>query len=763
MSNKVSFPLVIALLREDGTEIPEETTDRLMDGLKTRRTGSKLILLYPGDDPDLSRLVEACNGEGVKSHAFDSAHATEMIELCSTLVWFAEADHRGKLLAYAKALGRSLCTVSSDGTIDGFESVDAKTLDGNDDWLPSVFRAAGLSGDPDLETIFRKTDALATLAAPVTRRWFKWIVFIQALAVFVPVGWLINRFIGLPAGAVATLTLCTIVVLVSMTWWLRWRGMQKTWARARLVAEVARSMIVRASGSGVIARTDLHGIAALRHLRWFSVPSAETNRQEDWIQRYIKDRIDDQANYFAQKQSAAEVERRLLSRWATLLLDIGLVFAVAGTVIYLSSRVLEWTHMPGGSVIPIVLGVAGLICPLGLLVIQLLRTLTELNRRNARYSQQKRVLKEAKERLQATTSEKVAIQIVEETERQLLAEVFEWYFQVETAEHFFQFRSTTSSASGIKLDPKTRRFPIIGKLGGLFGYAGLFVLRVVLGRILWTAIAGIMVIAWISYQHPENPVSKSDIRSIAVILNADGKTWVPSPERLDNGCIFIVHGLWGGIENYKGEPSTYWTRRMANAITTRLEQNSPDIAVVDWNKAARPSEANQMKSGNAIIDDAMDIAAIRPEAQEVGDYLSFRVAEMILDGTIHRDKPLHLIGHSAGGFVVARVANRLKQLGIAPDRIRVTLLDTPEPDSEITVDLAKDFPGSVDYYTSSRLVRFGPGTNFPGIDLIRIETPPGLNVIQAHNYAHDWYIDTISRQDSKEGFSKSPLNRTSPR
>jgi hypothetical protein len=55
-------------------------------------------------------------------------------------------------------------------------------------------------------------------------------------------------------------------------------------------------------------------------------------------------------------------------------------------------------------------------------------------------------------------------------------------------------------------------------------------------------------LAWISYQHPTNPVSKSDIRTLAVIQDADGKPWIPSQDRLENGCVIIVHGLWGRPE-----------------------------------------------------------------------------------------------------------------------------------------------------------------------------------------------------------------------
>jgi hypothetical protein len=414
--NKVSFPRVIAFLREDGTNVPEDAAGHLKAALKLQEADSKVILIYSANDLDVSRLVQGCIGEGVQSRAFAESEI-EMIEACDSLVWLGEGRGHERLLAYAKALGRQVYTVSPDGKIHGHDGLDARHLPPSDDWLPSLFQAAGLSSDADLETILRKADALASLAAPATQRWFKWIIVIQALAVVVPITWLMNSSIGLPAVGVVGLTLGTIVLLMTMMWWLRWRGMQKTWARARLVAEVARSMLVTARCSTLPMLRKVRGVAALRHLRWFCLPGRPCSQQGDWLERYIEDRIEEQENYFAQKQSFAEAERRQLSRWATLLLDISLVFAVAGAVIYLSSRVLEWTHMPGGSAIPIILALAGVICPLGLLLIELLRRLTELNRRNARYAQQRRVLKDAKDRLEAAPSEQAAADIVEETER----------------------------------------------------------------------------------------------------------------------------------------------------------------------------------------------------------------------------------------------------------------------------------------------------------------------------------------------------------
>jgi hypothetical protein len=220
-SNKVSFPRIVAFIREDGANVPDDAVGPLKAALERKDANPKVILICSASDPDVSRLVQSCVGKGVESRTFDAQSEIELIEACDSLVWLGEGRGRERLLEYAKALGRHVCLVSKDGTIQGLEGLAVMTSPGSDDWLPSVFQAAGLDSDADLETIFQKTDALASLAAPVTQRWFRWIVVIQALAVIVPVTWLINRYIGLSNGAVVGITLGTIVLLLTMTWWLR--------------------------------------------------------------------------------------------------------------------------------------------------------------------------------------------------------------------------------------------------------------------------------------------------------------------------------------------------------------------------------------------------------------------------------------------------------------------------------------------------------------------------------------------------------------
>jgi pimeloyl-ACP methyl ester carboxylesterase len=166
--------------------------------------------------------------------------------------------------------------------------------------------------------------------------------------------------------------------------------------------------------------------------------------------------------------------------------------------------------------------------------------------------------------------------------------------------------------------------------------------------------------------------------------------------------------------------------------------------------------------------------------------------------------PIHLIGHSAGGFVVTRIANRLTELGIVsndPSMLHVTILDTPEPDKEVYEELPKHWP--TDFYLTSFNVQPYPfrkvrelaerirgehqDTGRPVLRPIELKErdlqnvcdtkgdPPGfwlrisrkIPIIRgserfwlAHRAAACWFRRTIEDQKAEprdEGFNRSPV------
>jgi hypothetical protein len=251
-------------------------------------------------------------------------------------------------------------------------------------WLTRLFKVAGVPPGAELETIKSKMDALANRAAPLTRRWWKWVLLLQGIAVLVPLAWL-RHPLFVPAGWVAAATFSTVILFVSVNWWLRWRGMQTTWARARLVAEVSRSLFCTRACPRTPALESLDVVPSLHSLREVAgVRSLEPMPSPEWREAYIADRIDAQLDYFVARRAEAERQRSQLSRWGTLMLDIALAFAFAGVVVSLAPQSESWRRILGDFRFEIALGLTGVLAPLILLLVQLLRGVQELNRRTAR-------------------------------------------------------------------------------------------------------------------------------------------------------------------------------------------------------------------------------------------------------------------------------------------------------------------------------------------------------------------------------------------
>ena len=187
---------------------------------------------------------------------------------------------------------------------------------------------------------------------------------------------------------------------------------------------------------------------------------------------------------------------------------------------------------------------------------------------------------------------------------------------------------------------------------GVTSVAGLFLLRVILGRIPWIVASGAAALMWVAYHQPSDASARDQLRPLARLMNAEGKDWVPNQDCLKHGCVVIVHGMLGNIMTDRETKS--WPRSCAQKIEAALGDKAPDICVVDWHEAAETARFTQTalgltKSGEEDL--PVDLAGVRSQAYEVGDLLAFRLITMIMDQkhpTIRRDQPLHLIGHSVG-------------------------------------------------------------------------------------------------------------------
>lgn len=314
----------------------------------------------------------------------------------------------------------------------------------------------------------------------------------------------------------------------------------------------------------------------------------------------------------------------------------------------------------------------------------------------------------------------------------------------------------------------------------------------------------------------------------------NGQPFVFETSRAGKGFVVITHGLytfWAG-------PGS-WLSDMALRIEDRLGPDAPNIAIYDWTEDSDPTgevsptalenlqilsaiysaaglvnaasfglnvfakEAVRIATEEALTaaaeqatgiklhtgadglalaaDILLDAWFIRKFGQSNGQYLAAWVRDQAAVGLINVDRPVHLIGHSAGGFCVGECALFLRnpELPTLPNgkRVvvdRVTMLDTPFP---IRAHLTKvPDPTVVERMVGS----YYGGLALPNTWLVSTTAQNRLGYLGAfwwlrlsvsdggHGLAHRWYRRTIEPAASDtdtalldsftvNGFDLSPL------
>jgi hypothetical protein len=268
-------------------------------------------------------------------------------------------------------------------------------------------------------------------------------------------------------------------------------------------------------------------------------------------------------------------------------------------------------------------------------------------------------------------------------------------------------------------------------------------------------------------------------------LSMGGVPFQFDPARIANGVIVLTHGLKSG-------GSEEWIRNLAARIAAEIPAaQRPNIVIYDWEEDADPNGLS-LPTGSGVIataakrfswvgklagtalttlttaDFMTDMLAIKPMGMRHGVILG---NWLVMEGQanpprVDFSKPVHFIGHSAGGFVVGEAAWILKQKNFIVDRI--TMLDTPLAASHHLTDLPN--PGVVDRYVSSYFgLLESPGTwNLDDTEYQTLMAAfpdgvwallKGLSATLAHDDAHEWYRSTVYPDPGFEfmGFHFSPF------
>ena len=251
------------------------------------------------------------------------------------------------------------------------------------------------------------------------------------------------------------------------------------------------------------------------------------------------------------------------------------------------------------------------------------------------------------------------------------------------------------------------------------------------------------------------------------VLDENGNLFAFDPLKTPNGLIVLTHGLYE-----KGNAD--WLQLMVTSIRDRLASEGklpPNIVIFDWGSLSNPSKASGFDAAHdralesaksaltgipILISDVLlgfvaDIVLVRPYAQSEGQELADWIRTEITNGHIAAGQKIHLIGHSAGGFVVGECGWQLRDLCT---NLRVTMLDTPLP----FFNHVWWYPAAgrkLDRYVSSLLgatewpVTWGSSLegDYDNYRMIFSASPlagPTIPTIAAHSQSHVWYKDTVT-------------------
>ena len=638
------------------------------------------------------------------------------------------------------------------------------------EWASQLFQTLKVKPGEAPASILEGAEAVANQLAPNTRRMWNLILFFQGIAILAPLFWLVvvRERLSVPATAYGVV-FCTLLV-VGICWWVRWRGMQHTWARARMVAEIARSGSVTCKVAPSATPQALAGAPGLQAVAEWILPTDDKPEADLDLRKeaYLKERIRDQLEYYRRKRGEAGNQRRGLSRVVTASLDAALFLAAAGLAISFREDPSRWINWSGSDYI---LGFVGAGLPMLAVLAQLRGAYLELDRRVGRYAQQIEFLESAERQAQVLESESEFNALVTEVERTLLGEVVEWFYQAEHTEPYYRSKVKDLDERDLR-DVATGKAGLLSRIWSGVEYSAGFLGRVLFGRVLVVSASVVLTTLWINYQRgPDDPTIHASLRvedGRLLSPNPGGPYtfWDPQEPNADSGFILIAHGLRDGVDfEATGE---HWMTQMETTLRDRFGNRLPDICLVDWHYSSEPSnDPSGGMVGSApmtlagmppeVAKMANDLTIIRAQGERIGELVGFKLARAIRNKELRQDRPMHFIGHSAGGFVVSQAARVLIELDLAPEDFRITLLDTPLPRVPDLEFIGQVHP--IDFYATSQFAQLVPPDRFaPLYRRFAIQPPAGTDPLTgAHSFAHQWFIQTILEDEEGLGFSRSPF------
>jgi hypothetical protein len=615
-------------------------------------------------------------------------------------------------------------------------------------WLAGVLAQAGVSLADGAERILERSEALQMRVDRRARRSHALLLAVEASCVLLPLVWLLRAPLQLTPLTAAWVGLAGPLLILAAGSWQRRHGFGLTRARLRLLAAACRSWLATQSAPARPVIPLLSSVAALRPLlqTFVAAPRAQS---PDWRADYLRWRI-------APAHTGELLQGRdRFDHWRRRLLQLVLTLGIACVLVSLHPRSASWMTQLGGVGFDLAAALVGLSLPLGLLLIRALRSVDAAGD------------SEPPSRLAALPicweiGHVAAVARLREAEHAWLDPVLERYLQAESAYRGTGQRDRLDGSSLAQAPDHGQRW--LRAIAAAAGPVG----RVLFASIPAMALGAALALMWISAKQPETAGVGGRLKELGRMLDPwTGEMFTPQPLAAANGTLVITHGLrdgwhrvYPGADFACGGRRAHWTTEIAQQVRQRSGERAPQVMVLDWSEGARASSLHGLNTQDPVTSFLADLGGVRASAEATGDLLGIRLARMVEYGQIRPDRPLQLIGQSAGGFVVARAARVLVAMGFPKSQVHLTLLETPEPGDALAQDLVRY--ATTEFYRSSNLTRVEPGDLPPEIHYARIPLadPPPPNEKAAHDYAPDWYCQTtVAAACGSDGFGRSPFCR----
>jgi hypothetical protein len=207
---------------------------------------------------------------------------------------------------------------------------------------------------------------------------------------------------------------------------LKAKQKQESWAKTRAAAEISRSFVAlwdTPDRYSVIDRSEVPELGgmldALNNLKMFSRCPTDANALSAFKAYYQKERIEDQASYFAyQSERATRIMSRALKviRWSVIIAIGGNIFVISCKVFHLlpPGRWMSWMALGIVVAFQVAAGTGAMI------------VINDYARRQQRYTETRQLILNYGKQLEPAQTWTSVLRVVNRVEKTLLTEVIEW-------------------------------------------------------------------------------------------------------------------------------------------------------------------------------------------------------------------------------------------------------------------------------------------------------------------------------------------------